>query len=156
MARMGRLGWFLGLIFGTIFGVLFAPRKGKDLRAAMKADRKKGKLGIAPLRGDLRHLGEEIIEIAKDIYASPEVREVIVKGRKKVKELSDDLIGEVADFRVTRIAPFEKQAKNKIKQGEKTFRKAKSELKTLKHKAKSSLSIGKRALKEIKRVIRKK
>lgn len=150
MARMGKLGWFLGLIFGTIFGVLFAPRKGKDLRARMKAERKRGKgLGLAPLQDDMKHLGQEIAEIFRDLYDSEAVRDVVVKGRKKIKELSDDLVGEVADFHTTRIAPIERK-------GEKTFKKAKKQFHSLKGKVKSSTRIGKRAFNQVKRVFKKK
>lgn len=150
MARMGKLGWFLGLIFGTLFGVLFAPRKGKELRQRMKADRKKGGgLGLAPLKQDMKHLGQEIADIFRDLYDSEAVRDVVVKGRKKIKELSNDLVGDVVDFHTTRIAPIERK-------GEKTFKKAKRQFHSLKGKVKSSAAIGKRAVRAVKRVFRKK
>lgn len=150
MARMGRLGWFLGLIFGTLFGVLFAPRKGKDLRAHMKSERKRGKgLGLAPLQQDMKHLGQEIADIVRDFYDSEVVRDVVVKGRKKIKELSNDLVGEVADFHTTRIAPMERK-------GERTFKKAKGQFHSLKKKVRSSANIGKKAVREVKKVFRKK
>lgn len=150
MARMGRLGWLLGLIFGTLFGVLFAPRKGKDLRAHMKTERKRGKgLGLAPLQQDMKHLGQEIADIVKDLYDSEAVRDVVVKGRKKIKKLSDDLVGEVVDFHTTRIAPVERK-------GERMARKAKGRFKNLKRKVKSSANIGKKAVKDLKRVFKKK
>lgn len=150
MARMGRLGWFFGLIFGTLFGVLFAPRKGKDLRANMKAERKRGKgLGLAPLQQDIKHLGQEIADIVRDLYDSEVVRDVVIKGRKKIKELSDDLVGEVADFHTTRIAPMERK-------GERTLKKARGQFHNLKKKVKSGASIGKKAVKDLKRVFKKK
>lgn len=150
MARMGRLGWLLGLIFGTIFGVLFAPRKGKDLRAHIKAERKRGKgLGLAPLQQDMKSLGAEIADMVRDLYDSKAVQDVVVKGRKKIKALSNDLVGEVVDFHTTRIAPVEKK-------GERMVRKAKGRLKNLKRKVKSSAAIGKKAVKEVKNVFRKK
>lgn len=149
MARMGKLGWFLGLIFGTLFGVLFAPRKGKELRARIKAHRRRGGLGLAPLQDDMRQLGQEIAGIVRDIYDSDAVRDVVVKGRKKIKDLSDDLVGEVVDFHTTRIAPLEKK-------GEKTLRKAKGRFRSLKRKVKSSAALGKRALKNMKRIFKKK
>lgn len=142
MARMGKLGWFLGLIFGTLFGVLFAPRKGKDLRQRMKVSRKRGGLGLAPLQDDMKYLGQEIVDIVRDLYDSEAVRDVVTKGRKKIKELSDDLVGEVADFHTTRIAPLE--------------RKAKSQFQSMKGKVKSSTRIGKRALRQVKRAFKKK
>lgn len=146
---MGKLGWFLGLIFGTLFGVLFAPRKGKDLRQRMKVSRKRGGLGLAPLQDDMKYLGQEIVDIVRDLYDSEAVRDVVTKGRKKIKELSDDLVGEVADFHTTRIAPMERK-------GEKTFKKAKKQFHSLKGKVKSSTRIGKRAFNQVKRVFKKK
>lgn len=153
MARMGKIGLFFGLIFGTIFGVLFAPRKGKDLRQRMKTDRKKGRFGVAPLQDDLKSLGQELAEIARDLYDSEMVHEIIVKGRKKVKELSDDFVGEAVDFHTTRIPPL---ARDAMGEGEKTFKKAKGEFKLFKSKVKKSASIGKRALKDMKSVMKKK
>lgn len=147
---MGKFGWFLGLIFGTLFGVLFAPRKGKDLWQRMKTDRKKsGGLGLAPLQQDMKHLGQEIADIFRDLYDSQAVRDVVVRGRKKIKELSNDLVGDVVDFHTTRIAPIERK-------GELSLKKAKSRFQSLKKKVKSSAAIGKRAVREVKRVLRKK
>lgn len=115
MARGGKLGWFLGLIFGTVFGVLFAPRKGKELRAKMKADRRKGRLGVSPLRDDLQHLGHEIAALAKKFYESETVQDIVVSGRKKMKDLSKDLVGEVNDFHYSRIQPLRDEVKERVR-----------------------------------------
>lgn len=147
MARLGKLGWFLGLIFGTVFGVLFAPRKGKELRSRMKAERKKGNLGISPLQDDMKLLGQEIASLAKEIYESDLVQDIVLKGRKKVKDLSKDLIGEVADFHVTRI-------EEKFQEGKRAATKANKAFNAFKGKAKKSLKIGKQAFKQIKGVMR--
>lgn len=137
MARFGKLGWFLGLIFGALFGVLFAPRKGKELRGKIKADRKKGNLGIAPLQDDLKNIGQEIADIAKDFYDSETVQDVVEKGRKKFKSLSDELVGEVADFHYSKIKPLREEVKEKVR------------------KAKASVKIGKKAIRDIKKVMKK-
>lgn len=137
MARFGRLGWFLGLIFGTLFGVLFAPRSGKELRSKMKTDRKrKGGLGLAPLQDDMRSLGGEIAGIARELYESDAVQDIVSIGRKKMKEIQKDLVGEVADFEVNRIRPFKRQ------------------IRALKQKVKKSAKIGHRAMRAIKREIK--
>lgn len=156
MARGGKFGWFLGLVFGTLFGFLFAPRKGKELRARMKADRKRGKLGIAPLSDDLKNLGQEIAEFAKDLYHSQDVQDIVEKGRTKVKSLSDDLVDEVTDFHKTRIAPFRRDLEAKVREGKKTVKYANSEWNDLKGKAKKSARIAKRAFGDIKGTMKKK
>lgn len=163
MARGGKIGWFLGLIFGTLFGVLFAPRKGKELRAKIKADRRKGGLGVAPLKDDLTHLGKQLADLAKEVYESDTVQEIVATGRKKVKELSKDLVGEVHDFHATRIEPFEDEAriqmyrgKQKIAAGQRALRKAKKKWGQIEKKVQAGAKIGKRAVREIKHVMKKK
>ncbi|MBI5413106.1 YtxH domain-containing protein [Candidatus Peregrinibacteria bacterium] len=165
MGRGSRLGWLFGLIFGTVFGVLFAPRKGKELREKMKSERKKGKFGIAPLKDDMQHLGQELMAMAKDFYHSETVSDIVEKGRGKVKELSGDWVDEVADFHRTRIKPLQQEVSDKIKfvkgefdaqfmKGEKTVKAASRQAKTLNRKIKKSVLIGKRAAKEIKKTIK--
>lgn len=149
MARGGKFGWFLGLIFGTLFGVLFAPGKGKDLRARIKSERKKGKLGISPLQDDFKHVGRQIAAMAKNIYYSESVQDIVEKGRSKVKDLSDDFVGEVADFHKSRIYPA-------VSTGKKNLKKAAHEWGDLKKKVSTSAKIGKRALKDMKKVMKKK
>lgn len=156
MAGFGKLGWFLGLISGALLGVLFAPNKGKELRGKMKADRKKGGLGIAPLQDNLKDIGQEIAGIAKDFYESETVQDVVEKGRKKLKELSHDAIGEVADFHYSKIKPLQSEVKHRVHFVKDEIKKAKSEAKDLKRHVKASVKIGKRAVKEIKGEFRKK
>ena len=149
MARFGKFGLFLGLVFGTVFGFLFAPRKGKELRSRIKAERQRGGLGFAPLQDDMKHLGQELAGIARDIYESEKVTELIELGRKNVQDLSNDFVEEVTDFHATRIEPLQKE-------GENTYRKAQSKFKAVKRKVVESAEIGKRAVKQIKGVIKKK
>lgn len=163
MAPFGKLGWFFGLIFGTLFGVMFAPRKGKDLRDKIKAERKKGKLGVAPLQDDLSNIGRELVALARDIYNSNAVQDIVEKGRHEVKKLSQDFVGEVHDFHHSRIKPLQREVRSKvdfvkakIAEGKKTFKLAKKEARELNSKVKSSAKIGKKAVKDIKKVIRKK
>lgn len=115
MAKFGKIGWFFGLLFGAIFGVLFAPRKGKELRDKIKAERKRGKFGIAPLHDDMRQLGRDIAQMAKEIYQSEAVSGVIEKGRKQFKSIANDLVGSEVDFHKAKIEPIKtkKAAKNK-------------------------------------------
>lgn len=129
MARGGKLGWFLGLIFGTLFGVLYAPRKGKELRSQIKQDRKRGKLGIAPLQQDFKKLGEEIYGLAKEFYDWEPVKDIVERGREKMKALSNEFVSEVADFHVTRIAPLEREVRRNIRIAKKQGRKAAKEIK---------------------------
>lgn len=156
MAGFGKLGWFLGLISGALLGVLFAPNKGKELRGKMKADRKKGGLGIAPLQDNLKDIGQEIAGIAKDFYESETVQDVVEKGRKKLKELSHDAVGEVADFHYSKIKPLQSEVKHRVHFVKDEIKKAKSEAKDLKRHVKASVKIGKKAAKEIKAEFKRK
>ncbi|MEK9132336.1 MAG: YtxH domain-containing protein [Patescibacteria group bacterium] len=167
MARFGKLGLIFGLLFGALFGVLFAPRAGKELRQKIKNDRQKGRLGIAPLSDDLKDVGLEIASVAKDIYESEEVQDIVEKGRRGVKRLSDNLVDEITDFNRYRIRPLKEEAKrtvdhgvdfvkDRISSGEKVFHGAKKEFKALRRKAKKSVKIGKKAAAEIKGVMKKK
>ncbi len=131
MARFGRFGWFLGLIFGTVFGVLFAPGKGKELRSKIKENRKKGGLGFAPLQDDFKKLGGEIAQIAKEFYQSETVQDVVEKGRKELKKISKDMVGEVADFHYSRIKPLQSELSNKIKSGKRKGKRAIKEIKSV-------------------------
>jgi gas vesicle protein len=139
MARFGKIGWLAGLIFGALFGVLFAPEKGKDLRQRIRTDRKKGGLGLAPLKRDMQHLGKELAGIARDIYQSGQIKELIELGRGKMKNLSDDFVDEVADFHTTRIQQMNE---------------AKKKLLRVKRKAGESVKVGKKAVNEIKKIIK--
>lgn len=167
MASGGKLGWLLGLVFGTLFGVLFAPRKGKELREKIKSERKKGRFGIAPLKDDMQHLGQELLTLAKDFYHSETVSDIVEKGRKKVKELSGDFVGEIADFHRTRIKPLREEVSSKIKfvkgefdeqfkAGKKTVKSAGRQAKELHRKIKKSVVLGKRAARDIKKTIKNK
>lgn len=156
MARFGKIGWFFGLLFGAVIGILFAPQKGKDLRAKIKSERKKGKLGIAPLQDDMKQLGRDIAQIAKEICQSEAVSAVVEKGRAQLKSISDELVGEVADFHKSRIAPFQKDAIKKADDLKKAAARGEREFRTLAKKVKKSAKIGRRAVKEIKKTLRKK
>lgn len=136
MARFGKLGWFLGLVFGTVFGVLFAPRKGKELRGKIKENRKKGGLGFAPLQDDFKRLGGEIAQIAKEFYQSDTVQDVVEKGRKEFKKISKDMIGEVADFHYSRIKPLQSEFSDKVKLGRRKAKRAVKEIKNVWKKSK--------------------
>ena len=96
MAKTGKIGWLVGLVMGTAVGMLFAPRKGKDLRNEIKKDRQKGKLGIAPLTNDIKDLGQELGEVAKDIYESDKVQNAVEKGKEKFSDIADDVMDEKA------------------------------------------------------------
>lgn len=155
MSKFGKIGWLFGLIFGAVFGVLFAPRKGKELREKMRADRKKGRLGIAPLGEDMQKLGQEIAAIAKELYESEPVSGIIERGRHELKKLSGGFVDEIADFHKQRIAPAAHEIKNRIKKGRHVLREAGREAKDLKKKIKTGVKIGKKAFKAIKGVMRK-
>lgn len=149
MAGSNKFGWFLGLVFGALVGVLFAPRKGKDLREKIKSDRKKGALGFAPLQDDFKTIGLEIADIAIDIYNSDAVSNLVETGRRNFKNISDDFVGEVADFHKTRIRPL-------TDSGEEMSGGAKKAFRSYKAKAKKSVKISKKAVGEIKKTFRNK
>lgn len=153
---MKKIGWFLGLVFGAIVGILFAPRKGKELRAKIKTERKKGNLGIAPLKDDLTDIGRTLAALAKDFYDSPSVQDVVELGRKKVKDLSDGLVGEVNDFHYNKIEPMKDEVKTKVNFVKNEIKSGKNTAADMHRRVKASVRIGKRAVKEIKREFKKK
>lgn len=122
MAR-GPISWLFGVVVGATLGVLFAPRTGKELRARMKTDQKKGNLGIAPLKDDMQKLGQDLAGMAKDIYTSDQVQEIVEKGREKFEELSGDIGEEIGDFRVNKI-------KQTVRRGKRALKKVKDQIKT--------------------------
>jgi gas vesicle protein len=156
MARGGKLGWFLGLVFGTLFGVLFAPRKGKELRSKIKEDRKKGGLGVVPLQDDLKHLGQQLASLVRQLYQSDTVQDIVVAGRKKVKDLSKDFVGEVHDFHYSRIQPLRSEVKERVHFVKGKANQARKKLSELKKKLKAGTRIGKKALRDVKHVMKKK
>lgn len=121
MANSGKFGWFLGLVFGTLFGVLFAPRKGKDLRDRIKAERKKGNLGFAPLQSDMKDLGGAVADLARDIYSSEMVQSVVQPLRQE--------IGANVDFVKSEISHSKKKAKASAKIAKRALKDMKAEMK---------------------------
>jgi len=103
----------------------------------MKADRRKGRLGVSPLRDDLQHLGHEIASLAKKFYDSETVQDIVVTGRKKMKDLSKDLVGEVNDFHYSRIQPLRDEVKERVRfakgKASRTIRELKRKVKKIKH-----------------------
>ena len=149
MARSGRFGWFLGLLFGAVFGVLFAPRTGKDLRSKIKADVKKGGLGVGPLKSDMKEVGGELAQIAKEIYKSEAVQDFVGTGKEKAKDFSKDFLHGFTDFHTSKIKPAKKKLEKQIK-----F--VKHEISRGGKKVRRSVKIGKSAVKSIKKELKKK
>lgn len=139
MVGGGKFGWFLGLAFGTLVGMLFAPRKGAELRAKIKAERKRGGLGIAPLGDDMRHVGAELASLAKEVYESDAVSDAIEKGKKQMKQIADDVVGEVVDFDVSRIAPIKRGMRDGMAIGRKAAAKMAHKIKSVGAKAKRAI-----------------
>jgi len=77
-------GLLFGVVVGTLMGVLFAPRKGKDLRNALKKEVEDGGLGAETLKKNFVEMGQDIAETAEEIYEQPEVQKQVKVGRKYV------------------------------------------------------------------------
>lgn len=156
MAKSGKIGWFFGLIFGTILGILFAPRKGKEFRERIQKDRKGGGVGLKPLKEDMVKMGKEIADVAKEVYESEPIQNLVETGRKKVKEISGDLVSEVRDFHHRNIRPSLRLAKEKGKEGKRSAKKAAKEFREATKKVKASSKVAKKAFLDIKTIFRKK
>lgn len=136
---MKRSGLFLGLLAGAALGILYAPKKGKKLRDAIKQERTEGGMGLDSIKDGFIAMGKEIATSAKDTYESDEVQEQIGKARKKATSLAKQGEKEV------------RKAARKV--GRKVTSKAKTAARTAKSKVKKAT---KRASTKVKRFTKKK
>lgn len=113
MGKRGFFGWIVGLATGTALGVLFAPRKGKETRDRIKKARKSGGVGYEPVLDDIKKLGEEITDAASDMYEGSVVQDQIEDWRRRLNELSGDLVSEVK--------PVEKRGKRWFREGKRMY-----------------------------------
>ena len=76
-----------GIIMGAVLGLAFAPKKGKELREEIKSDLKKGGNASNILKKNATHMGQDMIETAKEIYETPEVQKHLSKGKKEAGKI---------------------------------------------------------------------
>ncbi len=88
MSKRG-FGLFWGLLAGTALGILFAPKKGKKLRDAIKREREEGGIGIDSVKEGFVGMGREIADTARTVYESEEVQEKISQAREKATDLAE-------------------------------------------------------------------
>lgn len=88
MSKRGS-GLFWGLLAGTALGILFAPKKGKTLRDAIKREREEGGVGIESVKEGFVGMGREIADTARSVYESDEVQEKISQAKEKATDLAE-------------------------------------------------------------------
>lgn len=94
MGKISKIGWILGVLSGTALGMLFAPRKGKELRDKIQKNLKDGdiKSGGQELLKDVKIMGGEVFDAAKDIYNSKDVQGALKKAKHKAKKVYEENI----------------------------------------------------------------
>ncbi len=109
-----RGGLFFGVIMGTILGVLFAPRKGKDLRAKLKKEVEAGGIGSETFKESFLEMGKEVANSAEKIYQKPEVQKHLIKGKKKLYGFLDEAEKKLTGMQST-VTGFKKRSIGKKK-----------------------------------------
>lgn len=94
MGKISKIGWILGVLSGTALGMLFAPRKGKELREKIQKNLKDGdiKSGGQELLKDVKMMGGEVFDTAKDLYNSKDVQGALKKAKTKAKKIYNENI----------------------------------------------------------------
>lgn len=83
-------GLFFGLLAGTALGILFAPKKGKQMRADIKRERTRGGYGIDTIKDGFVDMGKDIVDTAKTAYESEEVQEQIEHAKGAAMEMAEE------------------------------------------------------------------
>jgi len=81
-----RSGLFFGIITGTLLGILFAPKKGKELRNAIKKERSMGGHGLDAVKNGFIGMGGEIKDTAEEVYENPEFQEHVDNVKSKTSK----------------------------------------------------------------------
>lgn len=87
---MGKLkGLLAGLLLGGLAGLVFAPKKGKDLRASIKKDIEDGNYGLAALKNAFVAMGKDMSDFTNKVSKNKDVKEYLEKGKKTAKDVKE-------------------------------------------------------------------
>jgi|GEM_PF-2327182 len=80
-------GLLFGIIMGALVGVLFAPGKGKEIRQKILNEINDGGLGTKALGSNIKTMGRDIVDVAKDAYENPRVQGGVKSGGMNLKQI---------------------------------------------------------------------
>lgn len=81
--KSGKLSLLVGLGIGTVAAVLFAPTRGKELRAMITKEIHKGGSGLEAVKKSLATMMTGLVDVVED---TANKNEQVIKAKRKIKK----------------------------------------------------------------------